>query len=222
MLRPGLWASALALIAMAALTAWAWPKVPADARIAIHWGTDGQANRYASKTAGLIAAPLIALGLTVVLAGLPWIDPRRRSLARSPQAYQAVWIGVMGLHVAIQALIVLDATGRRPPVDSVITAAVGVLFIVVGNYLPTLRRNWIAGARNPWTLSSELSWHRTQRLTGRLLALEGVAVLISAFALGPVGRLAVLLVGLVVLLVVTTAYSWWVWRGDPHKDPTGR
>jgi hypothetical protein len=25
-----------------------------------------------------------------------------------------------------------------------------------------------------------------------------------------------------VLMVVTTAYSWWVWRGDPHKDPVGR
>jgi uncharacterized membrane protein len=222
MLRPGLWASAIALLAMAALTAWAWPKVPADTRIPIHWGLDGQANRYTSKAAGLVTAPLIALGVTVVLAGLPWIDPRRRSLARSPRAYQAVWIGVMGLQVAIQALIVLAAVGRRPPVDAVITAGVGVLFIAIGNYLPTLRRNWIAGARNPWTLSSELSWHRTQRLAGRLLALEGVAVLISAFALGPVGRLSVLVAGLVVLMVVTTAYSWWVWRGDPHKDPVGR
>jgi len=78
------------------------------------------------------------------------------------------------------------------------------------------------GARNLWTLSSELSWHRTQRLTGRLLALEGVALLISAFALGPVGRLSVLLAGLVVLLVVTATYSWWVWRRDPHKGPVGR
>jgi uncharacterized membrane protein len=156
----------------------------------------------------------------VLLAGLPWIDPRRRSLARSPRAYQAVWIGLMGFQVAIQALVVLGAVGRRPPVGSVTMAAVGVLFVVVGNYVPTLRRSWIAGPRNPWTLSSELSWHRTQRLAGRLLALEGVALLVSALAFGPQVQLGVLIAGLAVLTGVTAAYSWWVWRGDPHKDPT--
>ncbi len=38
-----------------------------------------------------------------------------------------------------------------------IMAAVGVVLVVLGNYLGKLRSNFLVGIRTPWTLSSELS-----------------------------------------------------------------
>ena len=49
----------------------------------------------------------------------------------------------------------------------------GVLFIVLGNFMGKIRPNWFVGVRTPWTLSSKLSWDKTHRLAGWLFMLMG-------------------------------------------------
>ena len=53
-----------------------------------------------------------------------------------------------------------------------------MLFIVIGNYLPKVRPNYLVGIRTPWTLTSDLSWDRTHRIGGRLFVLEGFAFIV--------------------------------------------
>lgn len=37
----------------------------------------------------------------------------------------------------------------------------GVVMIVIGNYLPKTRRNYIIGIRLPWTLENDEDWSKT-------------------------------------------------------------
>ena len=60
---------------------------------------------------------------------------------------------------------------------AVLTAAIGVMLIVMGNFMGKIRSNFVFGMRTPWTLSSELSWNKTHRLTGKLFMLWGLVVL---------------------------------------------
>ena len=64
--------------------------------------------------------------------------------------------------------------GKTRPAMVVLLAAVGLVLMVVGNYLGKVRSNFFFGIRTPWTLSSELSWNRTHRLAGRLLVALGL------------------------------------------------
>lgn len=166
--------------------------------------------------------PLIAVGVGAVLWAVSRIDPRRGHLARSARTYNAIWISVLAVMTVSHGAAVLAATGRHVSVGPAVTAAVGIMLLVIGNYLPKLRSSWFAGVRTPWTLSSELSWHRTHRLAGRLLAVLGLLVLASAFLLGGEGQTAVLLGGLITVTAVLVPYSWWVWRSDPGRQSIGR
>jgi uncharacterized membrane protein len=221
-LRPGTWATVAAVAVMAALSAWAWPKIPSNAHVAVHWGLGGQANGYTGRLGALLRLPLVMLGLGALLAVLPLIDPRRPNLLRSSRAYNAIWIGLAALLTGLHAVIVLEAAGHRLPVTSLLTGATGVLFMVIGNYLPKLRSNWFAGLRTPWTLSSERSWLRSHRLAGRLFVALGLLVLLLApFASSQV-QVVTLAAGLGVVTAVTVTYSWWVWRTDPARHSLGR
>ena len=57
----------------------------------------------------------------------------------------------------------------------------GVVMIVIGNYLPKTRRNYIIGIRFPWTLESDENWRKTHRLAGKIWVLGGLLLFLNSF-----------------------------------------
>ena len=219
--RPGIIASVLSIIFMAAVAAWAWGQIPAGRQIAIHWDAAGNPNGYASKPVALLLIPALSLVIAVLLAVVPQLEPRRLNLARSAKPYMVGWIGSMVVLAVAQLLIVLAAVGH--PANSVLIAslAVGALLVVVGNYLGKARSNFFFGIRTPWTLSSDLSWDKTHRLAGRIFVAVGIAMVIAGLTRSATVFLVVFAI-LLALIVWVTVYSYLVWRGDPLKHPVGR
>ncbi len=212
--KPGLWAFLLALAVMIGLSAWAAPNLPD--RVPVHWGIDGTADRYGSRLEALIAMPLVTLGLGLLFAVLPSVEPRRRHLEESARAYNAVWIMALLALVGGHAIILLSGLGRQVPVPSIALAGVGALLLVLGNYLGKIRSNWFLGIRTPWTLSSERSWNCTHRLGGRLFAALGALILVTVL-LSTTAATWVLGIGLAAVLIATVVYSYIVWRDDPDQ-----
>ena len=56
----------------------------------------------------------------------------------------------------------------------------GLMLLVVGNYLPKCRQNYTVGIKVPWTLASEENWDATHRLAGKLWVAGGVVILLLA------------------------------------------
>ena len=111
-------------------------------------------------------------------------------------------------------------SARTFDISRVVLIGIGALFIVIGNYLPKVRPNYLMGIRTPWTLTSDLSWQKTHRLGGRLFVLEGL-VLIVLGLIAVAAWLGVLIVaGIAIMLVVVFAYSYRVWKADPAKRTT--
>jgi len=216
--RPMVVASAAIIVAMFGLSVWAFAVLPADARVPIHWGPDGAADGYADKVLGLFLLPLIAIGVAALLAVIPSIEPRRTNLERSRTAYGATWIGVMALLGGLHVLAIAVAVGAQLDMTRLVMLGVGALFVVIGNYLPKVRPNYLMGIRTPWTLTSDLAWTRTHRLGGRLFVLIGLVVAIAALIglPGPV-QVVVMLAGIGVVIAVAFAYSYRVWRDDPER-----
>lgn len=220
--RPMLITSAVVIGAMTVLGAWAWLQLPADARIPIHWGIDGEANGWADRTVGLFLIPVLSVAMVALFWVIPRIEPRRANLERSARAYGAIWIGVIVLLGGLQVLTVISALGHTDvDVTRLVFAGTGALFVVMGNYLPKVRPNYMMGIRTPWTLTSDLAWTRTHRVGGWLFVIEGVVL----FLLGLSGvdgsvLVAVLLASIGLTIAFTFAYSYIVWKSDPERRTT--
>ena len=57
----------------------------------------------------------------------------------------------------------------------------GVLFILLGNYLSKIRQNYFIGIRVPWTLASEENWNKTHRFASWCFVATGIIILVEAF-----------------------------------------
>lgn len=199
------------------VSAWAWGQVPDGAQIPIHWGANGEANGYASKAVGLLLLPAMTLGIGTLLAFLPRIDPRRANLVRSGPAYQAIIIAVLLLMLALHVAAVISATGQHVDMARIVPIGVGMLFLIMGNYLGKTRSSWFFGIRTPWTMSSERSWTKTHRLGGYLFAAFGAMMVVVA-VIDPKSMVWALIPGLAVIVGVLFVYSYLIWRTDPDRQ----
>jgi uncharacterized membrane protein len=215
-LRPALAASGLIFVLMLTVTAWAWVQIPEGQKIPVHWNLTGQVDRYGGKAEGLLGMPLLVLFLAGLFAAITRIEPRKMNLRRSMKAYTAIWISSLIMLLAAHVFAVYCALGGRMDVNSLMPVLTGLVFIVTGNFMGKIRSNFFAGVRTPWTLSSDLSWGKTNRLGGKLLILLGVIVILTAFmgtaSLGPI------MIGeSVLILVIVVLYSYLVWESDPNR-----
>jgi uncharacterized membrane protein len=218
--RPMILYSAAVVGAMTLLSTWAWTQLPAGAEVPIHWGIDGQVDGYASKDVGLFFLPVVAAAIAALLAVIPRFEPRRANLERSGKAYGAIWITVVTLLGGIHVLAVAAALGADLEISRLALFGTGVLFVVIGNYLPKVRPNYMMGIRTPWTLASDLSWTRTHRVGGRLFVIEGlVLAVLGLLDIGPEMLAIAIIAAIVVMLIVLSAYSYQVWKADPEKRP---
>ena len=86
---------------------------------------------------------------------------------------------------------------------------VGLLFLILGNYLPKLRRNRIMGIKLPWTLASEENWTRTHRAAGFTWVAAGLLMLLSALLRLHGPTVTVVLLALAVGIPVLYSYLYY-------------
>jgi uncharacterized membrane protein len=216
-LRLPLSLSVLLIGAMAAISVWAWMKLPDNAIIATHWGVDGRVNGTMSKGWGLAMMPAIACGITLLLAAVPRVEPRRDNILASRKPFVAVWISALAVMLVAHAVVVGGALGYPVDVPGVLIILVPVVIAVAGNYLGKVRPNFFMGVRTPWTLSSDLSWEKTHRMLGRLFVFSALAVLATRFAIGIEAAFVALAATISASAILAIISSYVFWKNDPAR-----
>lgn len=213
--------SAVALSVMLATAAWGLAQVGPGATVGTHWNVQGEIDGTGPAWFAFLMIPVITAGIVVLMALIPRIEPRRENLRRSGGAYRTTSSAVVLLMTVVQVVVVAAGVGIDVPVGFVVGGGVGVLFLVLGNVMSTVRSNFMFGIRTPWTLSSDRSWDRTHRLVGRLFVVTGLLMIVLALTGILWLVMGVMLVMLAITLVGGYWYSYRQWQADPDHRPTG-
>ena len=220
MIKTGMIWSGLAIVLMAAISFYGYVTIPEGEMIARHWGIDGEADGYSPRNAFLFQMPLMAFAITALLAILPVILPKRENLQQSSTFYLVAWLGAMLLLVCVHGVIVHAAATGTEPSQGLIMVVVGGFIAVLGNFMAKSKSNWVAGLRNPWTLTSEHAWTVGNRLGGYLFMATGLATMLIALTLGMSPATFMLLGGTIGATVIASAASYFAWRNDPEAQET--
>jgi uncharacterized membrane protein len=206
-IRTGHTVGALLTAAVFAATAALYQRLPDP--MPSHWNARGLVDGWLPKPWGPFLIPLVMLGLLGLLAILPRVSPRRFEVDRFAGVYATLEIAVLLFLAAIAATLLWAALGHPQAVVRAVPAACGLLFVVLGNYLGKVTKNFFVGIRTPWTLASDEVWLRTHRLGGKLFVAAGLVTLASA----PTGHaLPVMLTATLAAAGVSVAYSYWAYR----------
>ncbi len=199
------------VLAAAGLSLWARTRLP-DAPIATHFDLAGHANGYMARDTALAFGPGLILIVWLVLSILPAISPKRASLDRSGPAYGMVSLAILLFILMVHGVILATALGIHFELMRVMHGGLGLLFLIIGNFLPKMRYNYFMGIRTPWTLSDERVWDKTHRAAGLWFMLGGLAVIVSAFVAPAPVSLGVMFAGILVPVLVSLVYSYLVAR----------
>lgn len=193
-----------------------------------HWDAAGRINSYMPKLINALIYPIISAFLYVVLRVVAGASPRlgRDSKYANLQFLHITLLAVVVLMLIMQLITTTVALGIPVDVVFVLNIVLSLLFIVIGNYMGRVRRNFWAGIRTPWTLASDTVWERTHRVGGWLFVLVGILGLLLGFVPG------VHIWGLIGLLLAATiflyVYSYIVYRrlstegAEPLSPPFDR
>jgi len=187
---------------------WAYPQLPP--RIPSHWNIHGEVDGYAGRFVGAFVMPLVILAVAGIAHVLPKIDPKGQNY---PKFHDTYWLLINGILIFMGVMylaVIGNAIGAPIPVQQVLPAALGFLFIILGNYLGRVQPNWFLGIRTPWTLSSDTVWRKTHRLGAWVFVIAGILFIVSAFVPGARSGvpLAAIIVGLVMVPVLYSLYLW--------------
>lgn len=84
----------------------------------------------------------------------------------------------------INILVLASAIGFDVPMGSIGSMISGIIFMILGNYLPHVRSNFFIGIRTPWTLSSDEVWKQTHRAASKIFFFGGFVLIIATFIPG--------------------------------------
>ena len=163
-----------------------------------HFNKDGLADRYSSKSFAVLAYLGLALFLYLILTFIPFIDPFWKKIQKKYSLFLLLRDFILLFFLFFYLLTLLSAKAGRLP-KNVLGVGLGFLFVLVGNYLPKLPRNFFFGIRAPWTLASETVWRKTHVLSGWIFVISGILVII--FSLLKINLALSLLVTLVPLFL---------------------
>lgn len=194
-------------------------------RVPMKYDLNGTISRYGTRTdlLGLVGfMAIVAAGIVLLFHFLPRLDTKQ-NLKFSRRALQMIGLGVCFLLTAVSfTLIRMSLTGDPQVVFNLLPFAIVLFFAWMGNYLTSIRPNYFAGIRTPWTLESESVWRKTHRFGGKLM-FWGSLALLPALLLVPegVGRMVVVAGALMLCLGYTVYYSYRVYRDEKmaHSQP---
>lgn len=189
-----------------------WNKLPES--MPIHWGVNGEADRWSSKPFAVFVLPLLILaihGICIFASGKDFRDKKQ-----SPKVMGLVlWICPL-LSVMANSLTYAISLGKEINVLFVVSLTMGALFVLIGNYLPKCQQNRTVGIRIIWTLKNEANWNATHRFAGKVWVIGGL--LLMASSLLPYSILPWAMIALLVVFIgLPVLYSYRFYRKERQR-----
>lgn len=179
-----------------------WNRFPET--MAIHFGLTGQADGFASPSYAVFVPPVIMLAVQWLCILVTAYDKGNKDRNRKMQSL-VLWIIPVLSNLSSLGIYALALEAEFSPVAWAMIF-MGVLFAVMGNYLPKTRMNSTMGIKIYWTYTSEENWDATHRFAGKLWVIGGILIALC-FWLPHLWAVVVMFSTLAVMILVPVVYS---------------
>ena len=153
-----------------------WDQLPDP--MATHWDFEGNANGWTSRAFTVFGIPLVLLALHMVC--LLVSETGRNSCGQNPKLKRIMYGVVPVVSLLLCVTIYPSALGMKLPMQPMALLFLGVMLLVIGNYMPKCTPNKWMGIRVPWTYASEANWTATHRFASRVYVAMGLVCLCCA------------------------------------------
>ncbi len=186
----------------------AYPQLPEQ--VPIHWGLDGQPDRWGDRLLAILLMPALLLVIRF------FMQMRISSANVTIEIFNFNVNVVATLLAYVQVLILLSAMGHDLNLPQAVIPALGIMLMLVSNVMGRVQPNWAIGVRTWWTLNNPEVWRRTHRVSARWMFLAG-AVITLVGIIAPFPASIIITLGLII--GISLSVLWYSYR--IHQQVTG-
>lgn len=154
-----------------------WNKLPEE--IPVHFNALGEPDNYESKAFAVFFLPLFLWVVHLLTGFIILADPKKQNISDKVFMLTLYISPAAGIFGAV--VMYTGALNIAVSVNMIGNLFVGVVFIIVGNYMPKTHQNYTVGIKIPWALHNVENWNKTHRFAGTVWIICGVVLIINAF-----------------------------------------
>jgi uncharacterized membrane protein len=181
--------------------------------IPMHYNFSGEADAFGGRWT-IFLIPMITSPLNLlVLVLLERTMRKDEKLRRSQKAVAIAALGSQAVFTIVFAAIIWRLKEGAFTADKAVMGALGLISLLMGNYMPKVKQNPAMGVRTPWSMKNEVVWQKSQRFGGMLFVTAGALCFLSCLLPPPLNGV----LPVVYLLLVTVAivvHSYMVYRKE--------
>ena len=208
--------------------------------VPMHYDAVGNIDRWGSKYENLIF-PIIILAMSLFWTlFMRYFDKKALKTADEKESASAKTnakvLGIVGLCMAVMFTImqgfilygayneaVSGATQWAIDIGKVSVILMGIIFIVLGNFMTKTRINSAVGVRVSWSMYNDNTWRRSNRFGAYAFIIAGIVTIIMAVILKNSFGAAMATVGAVILAaLVTLVYAHKVYVQEIDSEKRGK
>ncbi|EKY26920.1 SdpI family protein [Clostridium celatum] len=178
--------------------------------IPAHYGFNGEVTRWGSKYESLILPIMyvVICIISLICTNYAAKKPENKNNIKSLNACTVVL--AITFNVLTISFLISDfnkITNINNAFSSkLIYMALGIGFIILGNYLPKCKRNNFIGIRTSLTLSNDDIWFKTHRFGGKVFVVFGFIFTIISLIIPVNITMPILIISLIILTIVVSVY----------------
>jgi uncharacterized membrane protein len=184
-------------------------------KMPMHWNIRGEVDNYMPKGTAIWIMPAIALACFILFQFLPLFDPKKEKYKLFKTEWEIIQTALIGFFAYMQFLTFYIAMNPKTEMMPLMFIGLGILFVLMGNYMSKIRQNYFIGVKTPWTLASEDNWNKTHRFASWTFVIAGVITLVEAYFIwyAPV----VIFGSIMLAAVLPIIYSFLIFKKVGHK-----
>lgn len=192
-----------------------WKQLPE--KVPMHWNFKGEIDRYGNKGELILIPIFLPLLVYLIFIVIPKIDPKNK-LKNMGNKFQTLKVLLTIFMSALAILIIYISKNQTLLNTNYLIIFIGVLYLVIGNYLKTIRANYFIGIRTPWTLESETVWKKTHSLGGKLIFGGGFLIIISSLIFEKQANFIIFSSITIFATVIPLFYSYYIFNKERSKE----
>lgn len=182
-------------------------------QLAVHFGTNGEADGYQEKPVFLLTSILFLIGIPFLIKIIRYIDPKKNNFDKFESTFNMFRL-LLTAFLSVLYITMIDYNlGHAVNIQMIVLIGIGLLFMFLGKSMSRIQFNYTMGIRTPWTLASDEVWQRTHRFAGPLWFIGGVVMIILAFFPGSLAFMIMLII-VAIIAIVPIIYSYVIYKKD--------
>lgn len=184
-------------------------------QIPAHYGLNNQVTRWGSKYEVLIV-PIVTAMLGCFFLGIAKVAAKQEENGNNNENVCIV-AGIVTLFIfnAMTGYTLYaglnqleNLSSNKFDVSQFLFGILGIAMIIIGNIMPKLRMNTVAGLKTKWSRKNETTWKKSQRFGGISYIIGGVVIIVICFFVQGISCLLSVLGIIALLLVIDVFYTY--------------